>query len=155
MSSDLSAALWGALLGAVTGGVVSYIAEQNHDSRRRRQMLCDQFADISFDFCADVQAYWSHIGNDPALQSRILSGLSKIKAKLVQLGFDLVNDKDVRLLVKEIYQFSSGGSFASSHTPDPTRAKNVDSKIERLSAIAISGPKQKRLLQRLAKLLSM
>ena len=135
MSDELAAGLWGAVLGAIAGGLVSFMSERHHDSRRRKQALLDQFSDICFDFVANVQTYWSTSGQDNVMQASILAGINKIKAKITQLGFDLVEDKGVRLLVKEVYQFSTGGMFATvGRQPDPSRARNVESRIEKLSS---------------------
>lgn len=140
MTADLEAGLWGALLGAVAGGLVSFFSERMHDSRRRRQTLVDQFADMSFDFVAVVQTYWSANGQDNQMQASIIAGINKIRAKLVQLGFDLVKDSDVRLLLKEVYQLSSGGSFASKvRTVDPKRGKGVEARMEALASIVVRG----------------
>ena len=135
MTNEMAAGLWGAALGAAAGGLVSFFSERLHDSRRRKQALQDQFTDLSFDFLASVQAYWSSNGLDTPMQASILSGLNKMKAKLVQLGVDLVNDHDIRLLVKEIYQFSTGGGFSTrDRSAEPTRARNVEIRVEKLSS---------------------
>lgn len=142
MSEELQAGLWGALLGALAGGLVSFISERHHDSRRRRQALEDQFADICFDFSASVQTYWSSAGMDNVLQASIISGINKMKAKMTKLGFDLVRDTNVRFVFKEIFQFSTGGGFATSgRKAEPARAKLVDAKIEILTSIVTNGGK--------------
>ena len=136
MKSDLVAALWGAGFGAIAGGIVSFVKERALDRSRKYEAISDQFSDLTFDFVATVQTYWSIEGQDNALQASIISGINKIKAKLVKLGFDLITDTEVRLLLKEVYQFSSGGGFASrSRGVDASRGLNVEKRMERLNKI--------------------
>lgn len=138
MSGELEASLWGAVLGALAGGVVSHFSERSHDSRRRREVLKDQFGDLSVEFSSDVNTYWSSSGPDAALQSRILSGITKIRVKLTQIGVDPALDADARRLIKELYQFATGGTFATkNHAPDLKRARDVDRRLEKL-AIKVS-----------------
>lgn len=138
MSPEMAAALWGAGLGAVAGGIVSFVEERILDRSRRDEALCDQFSDLTFDFVASVQTYWSMEGQDSALQVAIISGINKIKAKLVRLGFDLIEDTEVRFLLKEIYQFSSGGGFASrAKVVDVARGRSVENRMERLNNIVV------------------
>lgn len=134
LESSLLGATLGALLGAISGGLVSFLSERSHDARRRGWLLRDQFDDLSIEFSADVSAYWSSKGPDTALQSRILSGLKRIQVKLSQLGVDLTNDVQARRLIKELFQFSTGGTFASrNHSPDPRRSHEVDRRLELLA----------------------
>jgi len=137
MAGELEASLWGAalgaLLGALAGGLVSYQSEKFHEVRRRRQALCDQLADISIEFNTDVNTYWSSNGPDSVMQSKILSGVMKIRMRISQIDSSLADDLEIRRLIKEIYQFSTGGTFATrSHAPDPSRPRNVEIRLEAL-----------------------
>lgn len=136
MSSDLEAALWGALAGAGMGGLVSFVSECILDRRRRSRMLKDKFSDNAFDFVANVESYWSLNGQDPSMQAAIVAGINKMRAGLVNLGFDLQKNAEVRLLMKEIFQFATGGLFASqARTSDTQRAANVSKRVASLSSL--------------------
>ncbi|MGQ4659623.1 hypothetical protein [Lysobacter sp. F6437] len=140
MSSELEAsilgAVLGALLGALAGGVVSHLSERMHESRRRKQMLRDQLSDLAIEFEADVTAYWSSEGADVLMQSKIIGSFNKLRVKITQLGIDVVADREVRFLIKEIYQFATGGTFATKQrAPDMRRAMNVQKRLGSLSEI--------------------
>lgn len=140
MSSELEAsilgAILGALLGAVAGGVVSHLSERMHETRRRNQMLRDQLSDLAIEFEADVTTYWSSEGADALMQSKIIGGFNKLRVKITQLGIDIRSDSEVRFLIKEIYQFATGGTFATKqHAPDLKRAMSVQRRLGSLSEL--------------------
>lgn len=137
MNGEMEASLWGAvlgaLLGAFAGGLVSHFSEGIHEARRRRETLLDQIADLTIEFGVDVNSYWSSSGQDATMQSKIISGISKIRKKLMQIDPSLANGADARLLIKEIYQFATGGTFATKHhVPDSKRPQDVDRRLEQL-----------------------
>jgi hypothetical protein len=141
MNVELTASIYGAVLGALSGGVISIICDSVMDLRRRRIFIEDQIKDIAFDFSACVQTYWSMDGSDKMLESTILSHFSKINAKLAQIGIDPIKDTNVRFLMKEIFQISTGGSFATvRHAADRSRINIVRDRIESLVSV-VMGPK--------------
>jgi hypothetical protein len=136
MSDDLSAALWGALLGAVSGGLVSWASERHSDARRRKRAIKDSFEDVVCDLGGLVQTYWSRSGSDAAMESAIVSAIAKLRAKLAQLGLAIGENAEVRLAFKEMFQYSTGGPFATaSRSADPSRARRCDISIQRLLTI--------------------
>ena len=145
MSQELNAAIWGAILGAISGGIVSFFLDNIKDSKRRRTLIVDQFKDVAFDFNAYVQTYWSIDSDNKLLEASIISCFNKIQAKLSQLGIDPITDTSVRLLMKEIYQISTGGSFATTkHKADQLRVRNVHQRIESLVSVVMVSENHRR-----------